>query len=629
MRDTDIVTRENDARTDWERRIYTRLTETSQADPATELPAPVKVTAEPAAGFVRLAWSPVDGAAGYLIERAGGSSTEPRIVSHGGSDVPAVPGTQFADTGLEDSVEYTYRIGAVAGAEHPAWHWSTPVSAHTTGSPAGPVTVRADAATTVRRLDRVWHMVGSERLTQLMFGADASGHDIGTEFAESLRLAHDDLGVTHVRAHAILHDDNEVVALDDAGALHFDFGTVDRLYDQILDLGVKPIVELSFMPAALAADPDATVFFYKGIISPPRDWAEWHELVGALAQHLVERYGIDEVAQWGFEVWNEPNLVVFWSGSKDEYLRLYTEAAKAVKEVDPRLRVGGPSTAASEWIESLAAHAEHNGLALDFATSHTYGNMPIDARPTLRRHGFDNAPIWWTEWGVGSTHFGPIHDAVIGAPFVLSGYAAAQGRMEALAYWVISDHFEELGRPPALLHNGFGLLTVGNLRKPRYWAAHLAAHQGDDVLATEIAGDGGDVLVQASATAHDGTLDLLLWSGTINAALMHGDQRLDRQVVVELTGLAAAHYDVELARVDATHSNIAQWVPDGIDWPDERQFAELRGHDELHTEAVPHLSATDGTAHLELDLPMPGVARIRLTPATAPTAPTTNEENAG
>ena len=97
----------------------------------------------------------------------------------------------------------------------------------------------------------------------------------------------------------------------------------------------------------------------------------------------------------------------------------------------------------------------------------------------MRRHGFDDAKVWWTEWGVGHTHFHPVHDTAFAAPFVLHGFKSAQGRVDALAYWVVSDHFEELGRPPRLLHGGFGLLTVGNLRKPRWWAVSLAAEQGD------------------------------------------------------------------------------------------------------------------------------------------------------
>jgi len=340
--------------------------------------------------------------------------------------------------------------------------------------------------------------------------------------------------------------------------------------------------------------------------------------VAALATHLVERYGIDEVEQWAFEVWNEANLQVFWTGTRADYLRLYAESAGAVKSVDARLRVGGPSTAAGEWIETLAAYAEEAGLPLDFVSTHTYGNLPLDPRPSVARHGFDGIPAWWTEWGVSPTHFGPIHDGVIGAPFALSGFAAAQGRLDALAYWVISDHFEELGRPPRLFHDGFGLLSVGNLRKPRYWAVHLAAHQGDDVLRSNVDGDGAGVLVQAWATRHDdGTVDVLVWNGTVNSDLVNGDPRLDRRIRLTLSGLGAPSYQMKLARIDQRHSNVVAQCPEDVDWPDAELWAHLRAQDELYEQQLPDV-APRGRAQFDFALPMPGVARIRLIAGTTP-----------
>jgi xylan 1,4-beta-xylosidase len=600
------------ARSDWERRIYRRLTDTAQADAALALDAPGWAHADSGSGHVRLDWEPVTGAAGYLIERSGGG-TDPVVLRHGGSDVPAVTAPPFADTSVADGVDYTYRIAAVAGADLPAWHWSSPVTGRTTGQPAAALDLHVDAASQVGTLHRVWDMIGSERLTQLRFGDDGHGNDIGVEFADALRLVHDDLGVTRVRAHAILHDDNHVVSRGSAGELVYDFSAVDDLYDQILAIGIRPVVELSFTPAALARDADQTVFGYRGIISPPTDWSEWRELVAALAAHLVQRYGIDEVAEWGFEVWNEANLEVFWTGTQEEYFRLYDESAAAVKGVDPRLLIGGPATAAGEWIEALAAHAAEVGTALDFVTSHTYGNLPLDAQASLERHGFAASPVWWTEWGVGSTHFGPIHDGVFGAPFVLSGLKSVQGRLDALAYWVVSDHFEELGRPPRLFHNGFGLLTVGTLRKPRYWALHLAAHQGDQVLASQLSGDGAGVLTQGWATRHDdGTIDVLLWNGTINADLLAGDPALDRHVKVTVTGLDALDYRLDVAAIDASHSNIETYCPPDVEWPDAALWTALREHDQLHELHLPDVTPVNGTARIDVELPMPGVARIRL-----------------
>src|SRR5262249_50606572 len=152
-------------------------------------------------------------------------------------------------------------------------------------------------------LDRVWRLVGSERLSQLGEGPDPFGNRIGGEFRRALVRARDELGVELVRAHAILHDDVGVLTLHD-GLLRFDFAGVDRIFDELVGMALRPVVELSFMPRDLARDPNATVFEYGGIISPPRDWSIWADLNARLAEHLVDRYGIAEVARWGFEVWN-------------------------------------------------------------------------------------------------------------------------------------------------------------------------------------------------------------------------------------------------------------------------------------------------------------------------------------
>ncbi|NNN00405.1 MAG: xylan 1,4-beta-xylosidase [Acidimicrobiaceae bacterium] len=597
------------AREDWESRISHR---SDAAAESSTLSAPTEVVAESGTGHIRLSWEPVPAAAGYVIEVADGC-TVPTVLRHGGSDVAAIPMTHFAVTGVDEGVEYHLRVAAVRNPGDVIEAWSAPVVASTRRGALAPIEVDVDAASVIRSLRRVWEMVGAERLSQLRLGVDEHGHDVGHEFAEALRIARDELGVRFVRAHAILHDDLAVVRRDPRGLLSYDFAGIDAVYDRLVEIGIRPIVELSFMPAALARDPHATVFTYRGIISPPTNWTEWHDLVCALVRHLVERYGIDEVAAWGFEVWNEANLEVFWTGTREEYLRLYEEAARAVKEVDERLRVGGPGSAAGEWVEALLDFASARQVPLDFVSTHTYGNLPIDLRPQLERYDFAGIPIWWTEWGVGSTHFGAIHDSPMGAPFILQGYDAVQGRLDALAYWVISDHFEELGRPPRLFHDGFGLLSVGNLRKPRFWAAHLAAAQGDDVLSLAVSGDGAEVLVGASATRHnDGSIDVLVWNGTINTEMSSGDPRLDRTVSVRLRNLAHQSYVARLARVDAEHSNIIAALPAGVDWPDAATWSHLRASDVLHQERLADVQPTGGEATVTFFIPMPGVARLRL-----------------
>ncbi len=338
-----------------------------------------------------------------------------------------------------------------------------------------------------------------------------------------------------------------------------DFTGVDRVYDHIRSLGLYPVVEISFMPHDLASDPTKTVFGYDAIISPPKDWQRWYDLVRDLTAHLVERYGDEVVEQWSFEVWNEANLEVFWSGAPEDYLKLYDVTAAAVREVDARLVVGGPSSAAAGWVEELLAHAEQSGAPVDFVSTHTYGAPPLDFRPMLARHGRAGTPIWWTEWGVTPTHFNEVSDAVFAGAFLLRGMKSAMGRIESLSYWVVSDHFEELGRPPELLHGGFGLRTVGELRKPRWWALAMLERLGTHRLAVTSSGDGGDSLVETVAAAtDDGEVSVLLWNLTLDQTKAAGSPALGRDVEVEVRGLAAgSSYTLRHDRVDEDHSNVA------------------------------------------------------------------------
>jgi xylan 1,4-beta-xylosidase len=607
-----------DARADWEERIYRRTDADVTADRA-DLPVPAALSATPGLGHVALTWSPVQGAAGYVVSRAESAAGPWTGLDHGGSDVLAVPDPWYGDAAVEKDTTYWYRVQATAGADQQPGPATAPVSAQPAAELTAPVAVQVDTAAVTGPLHRVWEMVGSERLSQLWVERDSFGNPVGAEFATALRRAHDELGVRRVRAHALYHDDNAVFSWPEGGEPAYDFTGVDRIVDALIDAGVRPVLELGFMPRDLAADASKTTFTYRGVISPPKDWSVWAELNRRLASHLVIRYGIDEVAGWGFEVWNEPNLEVFWTGTEADYLQLYGEAARAVKSVDERLLVGGPATAASEWVEDLCAYCARTGTPLDFVSTHTYGNSALDVHPILQRYGYGGAQVWWTEWGVGHTHFAPIHDTAYGAPFVLRGFKSAQGRVDALAYWVVSDHFEELGRPPSLLHGGFGLLTVGNLRKPRWWAVALADGLGDEVLSTSVTGDGAGVLVEAwAARAADGRVDLLLWNAAPDASLAAGVDALARSVRITLSGLPAPAYAASLARVDVEHSSIARHVPAGTVWPSAELWETLRAADVLSEEDLDPARPVGGSAELDVYLPMPGVARLRLTPADRP-----------
>jgi xylan 1,4-beta-xylosidase len=561
---------------------------------------------------VTVRWEPVEGAIGYLVHRAPSADGPWEPVDHGGRDVLAMPGPVCCDTTGRVGEPCWYAIASLPSAEAEPGELSEPVAGCPAAEAAPPVRALAGAGEPAGTLDRVWRMIGSERLSQLLTDEETGGRPIADEFEQSLRLAHRELGAERVRAHAILHDDLGVYREED-GEPRYDFTRIDEVYDRVLAAGLRPVVEVSFMPRDLAADPGPTIFEYRGHISPPRDWERWGELCRRLAEHLVERYGLEEVRGWGFEIWNEANLEVFWSGTKDEYLRLYEVAVQAIRSVDESLLVGGPSSAAAGWIADFLDFVVERELPCDFLTTHTYGNLPLDVREAARVRGLD-VEVWWTEWGASPTHFNELSDLAWGAPYVLHGMKSVQGRADALAYWVVSDHFEELGRPPKLLHGGFGLLSVGNLRKPRWWALALAQELGTSLVRLELDGDGAGGLVDGWATrADDGTVHVLLWNGTLNQRQSTGEPLLDREVELTVEGLEHVAYVVAEARVDLERSNVLQTWTGGGDWPTDEEWEQLRAADCLYEEDLGERRPEAGALSFSLPIPMPGLVRLSLT----------------
>ena len=212
-----------------------------------------------------------------------------------------------------------------------------------------------------------------------MFGSGRAILSLRDSYRRDLRDVKQITGLEYVRFHAIFHDEVGIYDEDANGAPVYNFSYVDQIYDGLLQNGVRPFVELSFMPQKLAAEQTLHSFWYQPIVSPPKDWSKWGDLISHFAQHLVDRYGIDEVSQWYFEVWNEPNLD-FWAGEPKEetYYQLYDVTAKALRGVSPRLRVGGPSTAQAAWVDRFIQHTTENKIPTDFVSTHVYGNDSAD-----------------------------------------------------------------------------------------------------------------------------------------------------------------------------------------------------------------------------------------------------------
>ncbi len=227
-------------------------------------------------------------------------------------------------------------------------------------------TITIDANAPTNPFPHIWEQ---------MFGSGRAVLSMRDSYRADLRSVKKITDFEYVRFHAILDDDIGVYDEDAQGRPVYNFSYVDQIYDGLLENGVKPFIELSFMPRKLAANLTPHPFWYKPFPSPPKDPAKWSALIEAFTNHLVDRYGKQEVETWYFEVWNEPNID-FWDGvpKQSTYLQLYDETAAAVKKVDPNIRIGGPATAQAAWADDFIAHCTHNHVPFDFVSTHVYGN---------------------------------------------------------------------------------------------------------------------------------------------------------------------------------------------------------------------------------------------------------------
>ena len=307
--------------------------------------------------------------------------------------------------------------------------------------------------------------------------------------------------IRYVRFHGIFHDDVGIYNEDAAGNPVYNWTYVDQIYDGLLDHGVRPFVELSFMPNKLAASSMPHSFWYKPNVSPPKSYEKWGELIRAFTQHVVERYGIDEVSHWYFECWNEPNLD-FWGGkpSEDTYYQLYDATAKAVKSVNPRLSVGGPATAQAAWIDRFIAHCFNNKVPVDFVTTHVYGNdsgpnvlgisTPVpraDMVALAVRKVYDqvkaspmpNLPIIWSEYNAAYDNTQEITDSEYMGPWIANNISRCDGLQNDMSFWTFSDVFEEGGVAKTPFYGGFGLIAPSNIPKASFNAMAMLHRLGE------------------------------------------------------------------------------------------------------------------------------------------------------
>jgi xylan 1,4-beta-xylosidase len=450
-------------------------------------------------------------------------------------------------------------------------------------------------------------------------GSDRAVVGLREQWLTDLEQVKKSAGIKSVRFHGLFNDEMGVWPL---GARQPNFLYVDMVFDAMLDRGVKPLVELSFMPGALASG-TRTLLWYRGNTTPPKDFAQWGELVGALAKHLVGRYGIGEVSNWNFEVWNEPNIL-FWAGTQADYFELYRRSATAINQVDKRLRVGGPSTALAAWVPEFLGFCSSQQLPIDFVSTHVYPDdsqklifgpdvhYPIEEvvpkalsmiRQQIKSSKLPDLPLYLTEWSSQNP------------AFIAHVIASCAGLADMMSYWTFDNVYEELGVPKGFLNPGFGLLGMRGVPRPSFYAFSLLHKLGD----VRLENDRGPVLATRRS---DGSLAILLWNLIPQPPGMHssmGDPLSQTAVQYETAGesirlslkiqgirnIGNAH----LTRVDASSGNFkpAYEKMGSPAYPTGQQIGELKRASEL---APAETVAVSSKGELTVEIPPNGIALV-------------------
>jgi xylan 1,4-beta-xylosidase len=515
-----------------------------------------------------------------------------------------------------------FLLSAVAASS--AWAQSAPA-----GSDAVRLTLDTHAATTP--FPHFWEQT---------FGSGRAILSLRDGYRIDLDKVHGITGFESVRFHGILNDEvglydpdrktkNPGLAEQDdpfAGGTVYNFSYVDQIYDGLLAHHVRPFVELSFMPAKMASNPAAIhPFWYRPNTSPPKDYALWDGMMTALAQHLIARYGIEEVSHWNFEVWNEPNLD-FWSGkpAQESYFKLYDHTARALKAVNSRLRVGGPATAQAAWVGDFLKHCKENNVPVDFASTHVYANdtaenvmkikedVPRDrmvCRAVKMVHEqivgspLPKTPLIMSEYNASYANEPAVTDSTYMGPWMAATISQCDGMVESMSYWSFSDVFEEQGVVRTPFYGGFGLMAEDNIQKPAFNVFAMLHQLGTERLKL----DSDSALLTRKA---DGTLVLAVWNYVAPTEPTTSDAAPVEPVRSFSIAVPSGVKQATIMRVDQDHGNVIKAF-DAMGkpaTPSREQIVKLR----QAGMAAPAEHQTIRNHQLDLSVPPQGLVVVEL-----------------
>lgn len=447
--------------------------------------------------------------------------------------------------------------------------------------------IKTDISIDIDKIQEISYNQYWKELTTFGRAVEGLRADVQKQFRE----LQSEIGFKYVRFHGIFNDEMMIYDVDKYGYISYNWTYVDELFDFFMEIGIRPFVELSFMPSELKSSDETTLFFWQSNISPPKDINLWTDLVKEFVRHCVNRYGLQEVSTWYFEVWNEPEYqYTFWGGTREDYFQLYKDTSLAIKSISPDLKVGGPAIThgtllGSNWIDEFLIYCKSEDVPLDFVSIHIYPeyitqeiaeevyqkfieNRPLPEMAEIRKiyHNEDHTmdticrlnnildtklryrpEIHITEWNASSFLGNLIHDTAYISTFIVKNVLENMGKVNSLGYWAFTDIFEEEKLRASHFHGGFGLINKDGLKKASYYAYYLLnklgrelVEQGNDYVITR---EDNDIQIMAYNYVY---FDDLFLSGD-TSALDKKDryniykESLDKEIVIEIKGISGRY----------------------------------------------------------------------------------------
>lgn len=342
-----------------------------------------------------------------------------------------------------------------------------------------------------------------------------------SDIQQMLRLQQLEMPFRYIKFHGIFDDAMNVYKEDSKGNPILNFYYTDIALDFLLEVKLKPLIQLSFMPKDLAKNPSRTLFYYPFIMSEPKDDSKWEYLVSEFVKHVIKRYGYQEVASWPFTFWNETfNGFPFDFPEVDISLRLYELSYRAVKQLIPEACFASISYVISDFpsenYDRYMEYAKQHSCLPDAYLFNFYSfnrhytskadafymgeidlsspafHLTLSSDPDMFHKYIDSfrsyfgqanpSPIYITEWNFTSSHREWLNDTCFTSCYIVRNLLQNYDKMDSFCHWSLSDKLEELPPAEETFHGGMGFFTRDGIKKPAYYAYYLLTKLEDILI---------------------------------------------------------------------------------------------------------------------------------------------------